>query len=90
MKQETYCQSFSMPLDNPEMLGTEKDGSNSNEYCEYCYQRGAFINPDMTLKEMISLVSAQMKKMHMDSKIIDMAIRSLPNLKRWKVAAGTM
>jgi methionyl-tRNA synthetase len=86
MKQETYCQSCSMPLDNPAMQGTEKDGSKSNEYCKYCYQQGALVNPKMTLKEMTSLVISQMEKMHLDSKAIDKAVSTLPNLKRWKAA----
>jgi len=85
MKLENNCQSCSMPLDNPELQGTEKDGSKSNEYCKYCYQDGVFINPGMTLKEMTELVITQMEKMNLDSKTIDIAVSSLPNLKRWKI-----
>lgn len=73
-----------MPLDNPDLLGTEKDGSNSHEYCKYCYRDGAFINPNMSLKEMTDLVMTQMEKMDLDSKVIDTAVSSLPNLKRWR------
>ena len=83
MENKTFCQSCGMPLDKPELLGTEKDGSKSHEYCLYCYQDGAFINPDMTLPEMKTLVKEQMEKMKIDTGIIDMAINSLPNLKRW-------
>jgi hypothetical protein len=90
MKTETYCQSCSMPLDNPEMLGTEKDGSKSNEYCKYCYQQGALVNPNMTLKEMTALVISQMEKMNMDSKAIDLAVSALPNLKRWRSTKPVM
>jgi hypothetical protein len=90
MKTETYCQSCSMPLDNPEMLGTEKDGSKSNEYCKYCYQQGALVNPNMTLKEMTELVISQMEKMNMDSKAIDLAVSALPNLKRWRSTKPVM
>jgi hypothetical protein len=79
-----------MPLDNAEMQGTEKDGTKSNEYCRYCYREGAFINPNMTIGEMKTLVKDEMEKRHIDSKIIDMAVGSLPWLKRWKVAAGTI
>ena len=89
MKLETYCQSCGMPLDNPELQGTEKNGSKSEEYCKYCYQNGAFTNPNMTLKDMTSLVIAQMEKMKMDSKIIDKALSALPNLKRWKSSSIT-
>jgi hypothetical protein len=73
-----------MPLDNPDLLGTEKDGSKNHEYCRYCYLDGAFVNPGMSLKEMTSVVISQMEKRNIDPKIIDMAVSSLPNLKRWK------
>ena len=84
MELENFCQSCSMPLDNTELLGTEKDGSKSQEYCKYCYQNGAFTNPGMTLKEMSSVVITQMEKINFDSKTIDMAVSSLPHLKRWR------
>jgi len=86
MESKNFCQSCSMPLDKPEMLGTEKDGSPSHEYCTYCYQKGAFINPDMTLAEMKVLVKEQMEKMKIDNNIISMATNSLPYLKRWAPA----
>ena len=84
MENKNFCQSCSMPLDKPEVLGTEKDGSKSNEYCTYCYQNGSFINPNMTLDEMKTLVKTQMGKMKMDAGVINMAVSSLPNLKRWR------
>ena len=90
MENMSFCQSCSMPLDNPELLGTEKDGSKSHEYCKYCYQNGAFINPKMSLKEMTSLVITQMEKRNIDSKIIDMAVSSLPNLKRWRTKMASL
>lgn len=90
MENKTFCQSCSMPLDKPELLGTEKDGSKSHEYCTYCYQNGAFINPNMTLPEMKTLVKEQMKKMKIDTGIIDMAVNSLPNLKRWRTASAVV
>ena len=87
MENKTFCQSCSMPLDKPELLGTEKDGSKSHEYCTYCYQNGAFINPNMTLPEMKTLVKEQMK---IDTGIIDMSVNSLPNLKRWRTASAVV
>lgn len=90
MNTRNYCQSCSMPLDNPELLGTEKDGSKNNEYCKYCYENGAFVNPNMNLKEMTSLVITQMEKMNIDSKTIDMAVSSLPNLKRWRTKMASL
>lgn len=84
MGTENYCQSCSMPLDDETLRGTEKDGSRSAEYCTYCYRDGKFVNPAMTLKEMSSLVVSKMEEMHIDSKTIDLAVMSLPELKRWK------
>ena len=90
MQPDNFCQSCSMPLDKPEMLGTEKDGSKNKEYCVYCYQNGAFINPHMTLADMKTLVKEQMEKMKIDSKIINIALSTLPNLKRWRAVPASL
>ena len=84
METKLFCQSCTMPIDNVADRGTEKDGSKSCEYCKYCYQSGAFINPNMSFEEMKSLVVTQMEKMNLPSDIIQHSIRSLPNLKRWR------
>lgn len=90
MENKNFCQSCSMPLDKPELLGTEKDGSKNKEYCTYCYQNGAFTNPNMSLSEMKTLVKTQMEKMKIDTEIITMSLNSLPNLKRWKMAKASL
>lgn len=90
MENKNFCQSCSMPLDKPEMMGTEKDGTKSNEYCTYCYQNGAFVNPDMSLNEMEVLVKEQMEKRKIDTNIINMAVSSLPNLKRWRAKIASL
>ena len=36
------CQSCAMPLDKPEVMGTEKDGEKNRDYCLYCYSEGVF------------------------------------------------
>jgi radical SAM superfamily enzyme len=84
MKKEAYCQSCSMPMVSPQLLGTEKDGTKNQEYCKYCYKDGTFTNPETTLTEMISQVIKQMETMHMDSKTIKSTISILPDLKRWQ------
>jgi hypothetical protein len=73
-----------MPIDNIANRGTEKDGSKSNEYCKYCYQNGAMVNPNMTFEEMKSLVITQMQKMNLPADIIQKSVKSLPDLKRWR------
>lgn len=79
-----------MPLDKPELMGTEKDGSQNREYCIYCYKNGAFTTPNITLAEMKTLVRQQMEKMKMDANVINMAVSSLPGLKRWKSLTGSL
>ena len=50
-----FCQSCGMPL-SPEVLGTNADGSKSDEYCIYCYKDGAFTG-DFTMDQMIEFCS---------------------------------
>ncbi|MGZ8543647.1 MAG: zinc ribbon domain-containing protein [Flavisolibacter sp.] len=86
MVTKNLCQSCSMPLDEPGRMGTEKDGSKTNEYCAYCYQNGAFVNPKMTLEEMKIVVKTEMEKREKDAGLINTAVSSLSRLKRWATA----
>lgn len=47
------CQSCGMPLEDPSLLGSERNGSLSHNYCIYCYRNGAFEQPGITIDEMI-------------------------------------
>ena len=83
MELKNFCQSCTMPIDNIENRGTEKDGSKSYLYCKYCYQNGAFTNPDMTLEQMKNIVLTQMRKLNLPDNIIQQSLNNLPHLKRW-------
>jgi len=83
METMKYCQSCSMPLDNSELMGTEKDGSPSPEYCRYCYQNGEFTHPGITLAEMKQRMSKLLDKEKLPGDILEAAISRLPHLKRW-------
>jgi predicted nucleic acid-binding protein len=72
-----------MPIDNPDLCGTEKDGTKSNEYCRYCYQNGEFTNPDLTLEEMKEHMMRIMEKDKLPEDILERALNRLPFLKRW-------
>ena len=51
------CQSCGMPLKkDPQTGGTNADGSKSTMYCSYCYDRGAFKQPDWTADQMQQFV----------------------------------
>jgi hypothetical protein len=43
------CQSCGMPMESKEIHGTNNDGSNNEEYCIYCYQKGNFTSPNVTM-----------------------------------------
>lgn len=61
--QMKFCQSCAMPLTKPEDHGTEADGKHSEDYCQYCYQKGAFTS-SMTMEEMIDFCVPHMVAGH--------------------------
>ena len=54
MDNTVFCQSCGMPMATDEMRGSETDGSLSQDYCTYCYQKGEFQGAQ-TLVEMIDV-----------------------------------
>ncbi|GAX90827.1 zinc ribbon domain-containing protein [Effusibacillus lacus] len=81
---ETICQSCSMPLNGEEVLGTEKDGSKTKEYCMYCYEGGEFKQPDLTMEGMIEICVPHMKAEGMSEEQARAILNEhLPKLKRW-------
>jgi len=87
--QEKYCESCGMPMgESDDLYGTESDGSKSIDYCKYCYEKGSFTNPDITLQEMIGLVSEMMVKDFgfTPEEAKKQCDAGIPTLKRWKAA----
>jgi len=84
MEPQLFCQSCTMPIDDPALRGTEKTGEKSELYCKYCYSNGEFTNPSMTLAEMENICKEQMKKQNIPAHILELSLKMLPNLKRWK------
>ena len=87
-KEMHFCQSCGMPLTD-EILGTNADGSKSEEYCIYCYKDGAFTG-DFTMEEMIDFCSQFVEQYNKDSgqnltqdEYKAMLRQYYPNLKRW-------
>lgn len=50
--EERICQSCGMNMKSAENFGTNADGTKNTEYCNYCYQNGAFTR-DVTIEEML-------------------------------------
>jgi hypothetical protein len=81
-----FCQSCGMPMEKPEQFGAEADGSPSRDYCNYCYQKGAFADPAMTYEKMVAFdTNFFVTEMKMPEPQARQFVTSwLPYLKRWK------
>ncbi|THU39536.1 hypothetical protein FAM09_13610 [Niastella caeni] len=90
MANKHFCQSCSMPMDSPELFGTEKNGAKNSDYCKYCYSDGAFTNPGLTLEEMKLHMMKRLGKDKLPEHIIEVAISRLPYLKRWSGSKVTL
>lgn len=84
--EQKFCQSCGMPLDGAHgQYGTEKDGSENQDYCAYCYKDGAFTR-DCSMEEMIDFCVPFMVQSTPDmteQKARDMMRQFFPMLKRW-------
>ena len=74
-----------MPLGAPGFYGTTADGSEQADYCKFCYQHGAFTQPDLTVAQMIE---SSVKFMTQNLKFDEVNARAMseaviPTLKRW-------
>ncbi len=81
-----FCQSCGMPMLKPDDFGTMSDGWRQNEYCHYCYEHGRFLQPDVTLPQMIEFV---VKPMALSTGMSENEARAvaqefLPHLARWR------
>jgi len=88
MSQKFYpviCQSCGMPMKIDTDFGTNTDGSKNEEYCTYCYQKGTFTNPVISMQQMIKACVEMMVKYGMpeDQARQQMTVL-IPTLKRWK------
>jgi hypothetical protein len=87
----TRCQSCGLPLHtgipmDQVFFGTAADGSPVKEYCKFCYQNGAFVEPELTMKDMIEKsVSHLTRVLHMTpEKAKEVSAALIPQLGRWK------
>ena len=87
--QEKMCESCGMPMgETNDMYGIELNGNKSADYCKFCYDNGAFTNPNITLDEQIKAVAAIMVKDFGfgEEDAIQQCKAGIPTLKRWKTA----
>ncbi|MDK8182193.1 zinc ribbon domain-containing protein [Paenibacillus sp. UMB4589-SE434] len=84
-----YCQSCGMPMEDEKLYGTTSQREPDPQYCHYCYQDGAFTQPDFKIADMINfclpiLVGEGMPEQEA-KKLLE---HSLPSLKRWQAQEG--
>jgi hypothetical protein len=87
LMEKTYktCQSCSMPLNkDPKGGSTNADGSKNSMYCSYCYDKGAFLQPNITVTEMQTFVKGKLKEMGFPGFLAGFFIKGIPKLERWK------
>ncbi len=81
------CQSCGRPV-STEILGTQRDGTKTEDYCVDCYQNGQFTDPHLTLHE-LEIKLTDMAKVHNEISLEEaqQIIRCLPDLKRWQMSS---
>ncbi len=76
-----------MPLKRDEQGGgTNADGSKSLMYCSHCYQKGAFVFPNITVEEMQALVKDKVVEFGIPRFLAGMFSGGIPKLNRWRAS----
>jgi hypothetical protein len=75
-----------MPLArDPQGGGTERDGTKSLMYCSSCYRDGAFVQPELSVREMQTFVDGILKEEMKWWWIFRwLAVHQIPTLVRWR------
>ena len=87
MDTKIRCQSCGMPLSKEfGNLGTEADGTNTEEFCSFCFANGEFTNPNQTMEEMInSSIDNMTTDLQMPvEQATNLANSFIPTLRRWQ------
>ena len=78
------CQSCGMPMKkDPAGGGTNADGTKSEMYCSYCYQKGAFTK-HCTAEQMQEFCKNKLKEMGFSGFVAGFLMKNVPKLERWK------
>lgn len=85
MAEVTMCQSCGLPFndEHKHFIAKEPDGSKSI-YCTNCYEGGKFIQPDLSMKELIDMIVPVLGRSIGEEEARKEITALLPTLKRWK------
>ena len=85
MKAKKNCQSCGMPIrKDPQQGGTNADGTKSLLYCSYCYEQGAFTQPEFSLDEMKAFCVTKLKEQGFPGFFARWMTSGMGKLERWK------
>jgi hypothetical protein len=78
----TFCQSCGKKFSSVLLYGANEDKSKNSAFCEKCFSKGKFINPELTKKEfMVTAIKETSKFSFIDKKLLKYRFK---NLDRWK------
>jgi len=84
MKPE-ICQSCGLPFTD-ESKGTSRDQTESEDYCNNCFQNGCFVEPSLSLRELeVNYLEKAKKNEDLTLEEAQVAIKISPTLKRWRI-----
>ena len=79
------CQSCTYPVNDPNELGTNANGTWNIDYCIYCYKDGEWVDPAMTVQGIIDYTIPYMTSPSMTAEQAREKLEAyVPMLKRWK------
>lgn len=79
------CQSCGLPFTD-EYRGTNRDHTESEDYCINCFQNGIFVEPSLSLREMeVRYLEKAKKNENLTLEEAQAALKILPSLKRWRI-----
>lgn len=84
-KSNKFCQSCGMPMKkDPKKRGSNSDRSINQKYCSYCFEKGEFIQADISLQEMQVFVKGKMKEMGFPGFLTGFFAKGISKLERWQ------
>jgi len=69
---------------DPQDGGTNANGSKNDKYCSYCYQNGAFVGGEMSVKEFQEFCRQKMVEGGHSKFTAWLFTRGMKRLDRWK------
>lgn len=86
LQSEYICQSCGTLIDNVDDFGTNSDFTKNQDYCIFCYHKGAFSEPHISKIEMVGRVTETIvdKTSLPKDQAYDFVVQTVSSLKRWQ------